>query len=255
MHWTIAEVARMSGVTSRTLRHYDAVGLLPPAHVGRGGYRYYGEAELLRLQRILVLRELGMGLDGIAAVLSEGGDETAVLRAHHAELLRERDRLSRLARTVERTIAERERTKAEVDTMTRRSPEAWFDGFEPARYEREARERWGDGPVDESNRRVARLTDAEKRAIQERFETVVTRLAGLLDEGVPTDDPRTLDAVGEHYGWVSTFWTPDAEAYAGLGRLYVDDPRFREVYDGTREGLADYLSDAMTAYALVHLAD
>ncbi|WTW95973.1 MerR family transcriptional regulator [Streptomycetaceae bacterium NBC_01309] len=255
MSWTIAEVARMSRVTSRTLRHYDAIGLLPPAYVGRGGYRYYGEAELLRLQRILVLRELGMGLDGIAAVLAEGGDETAALRAHHAELSQERDRLARLVRTVERTIAERERSKGAEQTMTRQGPEAWFDGFEPDRYEQEARDRWGDNAVDESNRQVARLTDAEKAALQERFESVVTRMADLLDEGVPTDDPRTLAAVAEHYRWVSTFWTPDADAYSGLGRLYVDDPRFREVYDGTRTGLADYLADAMTAYALVHLVD
>lgn len=251
MSWTIAEVARISGVTSRTLRHYDAIGLLPPAYVGRGGYRHYGEAELLRLQRILVLRELGMGLDAIAAVLAEGGDETAALRAHLTELTRERDRLARLVRTVERTIAERTKEA----TMTRRDPEAWFDGFEPDRYEQEARERWGDEAVDESHRRVARLTGAEKRALQEQFEAVVTRMAALLDEGVPTDDPRTLDAVADHYRWLSAFWTPDADAYSGLGRLYVDDPRFQEVYDTTRPGLAAYLSDAMTTYAVTHLID
>lgn len=67
MTWSTAEVARISGVTSRTLRHYDAVGLLPPARIGAGGLRFYGEAELLRLQRILVLRELGLGLVRIAA--------------------------------------------------------------------------------------------------------------------------------------------------------------------------------------------
>jgi DNA-binding transcriptional MerR regulator len=248
MTWSIAEVARMSGVTSRTLRHYDAIGLLPPARTGANGYRYYGQGELLRLQRILLLRELGLGLDEIGAVLAEGGDETAALRRHHVELLRERDRLTLLARTVARTISEREEEEGRM-----MNPEGWFEGFGNSRYEAEARERWGDAQVDASHRKVAVLTTADKEAVQARFEAVVAQLAGLLDAGVPADDERALDAVDEHYRWVCTFWTPGADAYAGLGQLYVDDERFTEVYERVREGLAVYLADAMTAYALDRL--
>ncbi|HSA53804.1 MAG TPA: MerR family transcriptional regulator, partial [Yinghuangia sp.] len=253
--WSITEVARMSGVTSRTLRHDDAIGLLCPASTGPGGVRRYGEGELLRLQRILVLRELGFGLKRIAATLAEGGDELAALRRHHAELVRERDRLSLLARTVARTIAEREKAADEASPEGGRmsAPQRWFEGFDAARYEDEARARWGDTVVDASNRQVARLSAEEKQGIQERFEAIVERLAGLLGEGVPADDPRTLGVVAEHYRWVSLFWTPDADAYAGLARLYVDDARFAEVYDRVGDGLAAYLSEAMTTYALTHL--
>lgn len=164
MTWSIVEVARMSGVTSRALRHYDAIGLLPPTRIGANGYRHYGEAELLRLQRILVLRELGVGLGEIAAVLAAETDEVAALRAHHERLLAERSRLDRLAATVARTIAELERESArghggehgrdrehghghghgrKDDTMARiHKPETLFEGFDPAAHEAEAAERW-----------------------------------------------------------------------------------------------------------------
>ena len=110
MEWSIVDVARMSGITSRTLRHYDDIGLLRPAGTGSNGYRRYGQDELLRLQRILVLRELGLGLPEIAAVVDERRDRVEALREHHERLLAERDRLSRVAATVARTIAELEQS-------------------------------------------------------------------------------------------------------------------------------------------------
>jgi DNA-binding transcriptional MerR regulator len=102
--WSIVEVARMSGVTTRALRHYDEIGLLPPAGVRNNGYRYYEQAQLLRLQQILVLWELDLGLDDIAAILDRQTDRLMALREHYSRLLRERDRLDRVARTVARTI-------------------------------------------------------------------------------------------------------------------------------------------------------
>lgn len=108
MAWSIAEVARLSRVTSRTLRHYDEIGLLPPAWIGSNGHRHYEEADLLRLQQILLMRELGLGLREIAAVLDRQVDPVAALREHRRRLLAERDRLDTLVRTVSRTIAELE---------------------------------------------------------------------------------------------------------------------------------------------------
>src|ERR1700710_1383025 len=124
--WSIAEVARMSGVTSRTLRHYDAVGLLRPARVAADGRRHYGRAELLRLQRILLLRELGGGLPAIAEALAHGDD--GVLRRHRDGLAQERARLDRLIRTVDRTIEEGGQMAAEE----------MFAGFAHHPYEAEA---------------------------------------------------------------------------------------------------------------------
>lgn len=131
MAWSIAEVARMSKVTSRTLRHYDEIGLLPPAWIGSNGHRYYEEADLLRLQQILLMRELDLGLREIQGVLDSQLDQVAVLREHHQRLLAERDRLETLARTVGRTIAELEEGKDKGHMTKINKPENLFEGFQP----------------------------------------------------------------------------------------------------------------------------
>ncbi len=122
MAWSIAEVARMSKVTSRTLRHYDDVGLLAPAYVGRNGYRYDEQEQLLRLQQVLLLRGLGLGLGAITEVQAGDRDQVAVLRQHERWLHSERGRLGQLADTVSRTI----RQLQGEDQMT--APEL-FEGF------------------------------------------------------------------------------------------------------------------------------
>jgi DNA-binding transcriptional MerR regulator len=139
MAWSIAQVAKMSKVTSRTLRHYDEIGLLPPAWVGANGYRYYEQEQVLRLQQILIMRELGLGLDAIREIVHRGRDQVEVLTMHRGWLLAERDRFARLARTVTRTIEELEGG----DNVT--SMDHWFEGFDPAKQEElqeEARQRW-----------------------------------------------------------------------------------------------------------------
>jgi len=138
--WSIAEVARMSKVTSRTLRHYDDIGLLSPAYVGSNGYRYYRQEQLLRLQRLLLLRELGLGLGVIAEVLDGQCDQVAALRRHKKWLYAERDRLGQLAGTVSRTI----RQLQGGEQMT--APEL-FEGFadRQAQYEAELVEQHGEG--------------------------------------------------------------------------------------------------------------
>jgi DNA-binding transcriptional MerR regulator len=242
--WSIAEVARMSKVTSRTLRHYDAIGLLPPARVGDGGRRHYGRAELLRLQRILLLRELGLGLDAIAEVLRQSTRDStvAVLRKHREWLLAERGRLARLARTVQRTIDS-------IEEGGEMAAETLFEGFEHNPYEAEARERWGDEAVDASYERIQGWSPAEAEKAKSGYKRVHSGLAPLLAAGVPVDDPRVQELVQLHYEVVSLFWTPDAEAYRGLGQMYVDDERFRRNIGGGNDELVAYLRDAMDVYA------
>ena len=234
----------MSRVTSRTLRHYDAVGLLPPAFLAADGRRHYGRAELLRLQRILLLRELGLGLGAIGEVLGhQSRDSTvAVLRKHREWLLAERARLARLARTVERTIE----SMQEGGEM---AAEKMFEGFEHNPYEAEARERWGDEAVDASYERMRGWTPADAEKARTGPQQVHSGLAALLAAGAPVDDPRVQELVQLHYEVTSLFWTPDAEAYRGLGRMYVDDERFRRNIGGGNDALVEYLRDAMDVYA------
>ena len=168
MAWSIAEVARMSGLTSRTLRHYDEIGLLPPAHVAANGYRHYEREQLLRLQQILVLRELGVGLPEIGRILDEQTDRVAALREHHKRLLAERDRLGTLAATVARTIRDLEESENdEGGDVSINRPENLFEGFDSTQYDEEARERW---PAEfaQSQRAAAAMSPQEMERIDRK---------------------------------------------------------------------------------------
>jgi DNA-binding transcriptional MerR regulator len=240
MAWSTAQVAKMSKVTSRTLRHYDEIGLLSPAWVGGNGYRYYEKEQVLRLQQILVMRELGVGLEAIREIVQQGRDQVEVLRMHRRWLLEERDRFAQLARTVTRTIEELE----EGDDMT--SVAHWFEGFDPARQEelqQEARQRWGASNVDS-----AAPPDMAQWAAQ------LGALVELIDAGHQPGDQEVLDTLDGHYRWLASgSWTPNRESYTGLGNLYADDPRFRKNFDKTDPRLAEFMRQAMTTYAETRL--
>lgn len=252
MAWSIAQVARMSKVTSRTLRHYDDIGLLRPAWVGRNGYRYYEREQLLALQRILIMRELGLGLDAIAEIIHDGRDQVEALRMHHAWLLSEQDRFARLASTVERTIAE-----LEGGDMTTSDMAHWFEGIDPekqAQWQEEARQRWGAEVVDAS---IERVKDKPKDWWQRegsRWLANLRAMVALIDAGKAPDDAEVLDAVQAHYQWICQFWTPNRESYKGLSELYTQDPRFRANFDKTDPRLAEFLRAAMVAYADARLS-
>ncbi len=256
MSWSIVEVARRAGVSSRTLRHYDDVGLVPPAYVGANGYRYYEREQLHRLQEVLVLRELGLPLEGIARVLDGTRDRAGVLREHRAALLTERDRIARLADTVGRTITEIE-GEGGGDLM---SPEELFDGFDTEKqkqYEAELVERYGPSvqeTIEESWRRIGKLAKVDADRIQAQLAQRDAEYAALLEAGVDPADPRVQEVTAGHHRWVCEFWTPGAEAFAGLGDLYVDSPEFKARYDAVRPGLAEYVRDAMAVYAVESLA-
>ena len=252
MSWSIVEVARYAGVSSRTLRHYDGLGLVRPAYVGANGYRYYEREQLHRLQEVLVLRELGLPLDAIARVLDGTVDRVGVLREHRAALLRERDRLERLATAVGRVIEEREGGEL-------MHPQELFDGFDPERqraYEAELVDRYGESArerIAESWRRIGSMSMADAERVQAELARRDEDYAVLMDAGVDPGDERAQALTAGHYRWVCQFWTPDADAFAGLGELYVDSPEFRARYDAVRPGLAAYVRDAMAAYAITAL--
>ena len=244
MSWSIAELARFSGVSSRTLRHYDAIGLLPPAWVAHNRRRHYEHEQLLRLQRILLLRNLGLGLRAIGEIVERDSGEgtVAVLRRHRRWLADEQERLGRLMRTVERTLDDIQEGRA----MT---GETMFEGFEHNPYEAEARERWGDDAVDASHERAKGWSPADAEKARTGLGRVHEGLASLLAAGVPAEDDRAQELVELHYEVTSLFWTPDAEAYRGLADMYVEDERFRTNIGQGNDALVEYLRAAMGVYA------
>ncbi|GAA1441260.1 MerR family transcriptional regulator [Nocardiopsis tropica] len=250
MSWPIGDLCRMSGVTSRTLRHYHRIGLLEPEWTGPGGIRHYGRGELLRLQRILVMRELGMGLAGIARVLDERTGEADALRAHLRDLLAERDRIDTLVDTVRRTIGALEEDDGMHDVDR---PEELFAGFDTTAYTERARAEW---PREWEQARQAdeELTGEDRDRQQAELAARMRRMADHLAAGTPPADPAVQAEVHAHYLGVSRMWTPDAGAFENLGRVYAEEGAWRAVYERVAPGLAEYQRDAMAVYARERLA-
>ena len=249
MSWSIAELAQISGVTSRTLRHYDAIGLLPPAWVAGNGWRHYEQEQLLRLQRILLLRNLGLGLGAVAEILDRDSRRgtVAVLRRHRRWLVEEQKRLRRLAHSIDRTIDE-------LQDGGEMNAEKMFEGFEHNPYEAEARERWGDEAVDASQERMKGWSAADAEKASSGYGRVHEGLAPLLANEVPVNDDRVQALVDLHHQVTCLFWTPDAEAYRGLGQMYVYDERFRSNIGQGNDALVTYLRDAMAVHADARLS-
>lgn len=249
MAWSITQVARMSKVTSRTLRHYDAIGLLPPAWIGGNGYRYYEREQLLRLQQILLLRDMGLGLDTVGEVLDGRHRTLEVLRNHRRWLAAEQERLAKLATTVSKTIEELEGG----DNM---KMEELFDGFDDdrqARYEAELVERFGDGAkehIAEGKRKMQSWTRADADGFMAEWAAIAQAYTGLLERGVTVDAPEALELTDRHYRWICRSWTPNRESYTGLGELYVSEDFAAQFVSAEHAG---YVRDAMAAYALARL--
>ncbi|MFE5796421.1 MerR family transcriptional regulator [Streptomyces sp. NPDC056503] len=251
MDWPIAEVARMSGVTARTLRHYDETGLLPPARIGANGHRYYGERQLLRLQQILVLRALGVGLPEIGRILSEEVDEVDALRGHRRRLLAERDRLDALAGTVSRTIAELEQSRKDDRPMSINRPENLFEGVTPSHYEANMR----DHPelAQEVGRRAATMSQADADAAHRERTAQMIRLAELMAAGRPADADPVQAEIDTQYRALTELRAVSVEEYRAIGRSLVDNETWRAAYEAVAPGLAAYQRDAMEVYAATRL--
>lgn len=244
--YTIHQLARLAGVSTRTLRYYDQCGLLPPRAVRANGYRIYGQQEVDRLQQILFYRELGMELSQIGRILdSESFDGLDALKAHLAALMDRRARLDRLIGNVRRSIA---CMKGEED-MT---DEEKFEGFQDKliadnerAYGREAREKYGDAEVDRSNANIKSMT-AERYA---ELEALTAELNRTLKAACETGDPQgatAQQACALHKRWLCFYWAHySREAHLGVAQMYADDPRFTAYYDAIAPGCAVFLRDAV----------
>lgn len=248
---TVTEVARLSGVSVRTLHHYDQIGLLKPAFTGQNRYRHYGQEELLRLQQILLHRELGIPLLEIGAILDAPGfDRVRALRQQRVRLSAEAKRYAQLVRTIDRTIAslEGERAMRNADLYKGISPDKQAD------YEAWLAEQYG-GDMPErialGKRKYEALSEAEKQQLNQELHDMEQGLAEGLRRGVPMGSPSLDPLLARHRAWVSEMWGRPCppEAYAGLADLYLQHPDFIARYETIEPGFAEYLSGSMKVYA------
>ncbi|WP_049576794.1 MerR family transcriptional regulator [Nonomuraea sp. SBT364] len=251
MSLSVGQVSRLAGVTVRTLHHYDEIGLLSPGERTAAGYRRYTDDDLVRLQQVLLYRELGFPLEEIAVILDDPRvDELTQLRRQHELLIRKSDRLREVITAVERAIEAR----ARGITLTPEERLEVFGAFRPEDHDAETERRWGgtDAYAD-SRRRVASYTKADWLALKAEAAAVGEELAAAYTAGLPAGGEPAMDLAERHRLHISRwFYTCTYDIHRCLGELYVSDPRFTAVYDEAAPGLAGYVRDAIAANAARH---
>ncbi|WP_088006682.1 MerR family transcriptional regulator [Indiicoccus explosivorum] len=249
MEYTVQKLAELAGVSARTLRYYDEIGLLKPGRIRTSGYRIYGRKEVDRLQQILFYRELGMPLEQIAAVLdSRDFSRLETLKEHRRHLLKKQQRLSQLLTNVEASIS-----AAEGETVM--NDKAKFEGFKKraveeneAKYGEEVRRKYGDAAVDRSNAQFLSMTEEGADRIKRIEEEMFTALEAGMDAGDPGGE-AAQQAAALHREWLTFYWDSyNPEAHAGVADMYVADDRFKAYYDKQREGMAQFLRHAIHVY-------
>jgi DNA-binding transcriptional MerR regulator len=247
MTYTIKEIADLAGVTTRTLRYYDEIGLLSPAEIGGNGYRHYDQDSLLQLQQILFLRELDVSLKDIQLIMSRPDfDLLRALQRHRLALQNRAKRLDKLIDTIDRTIA-----AIKGDSMM--SARDYFEGFDETQYEEETRERWGDTPqYAESQKKWAGYSREQKEAIKAEGGRLTTRMVGQDPHAAP-DNPEVQAAIGEYYAYLNRyFYACDLDFLRELADGWVADPRFAINYERIREGGAAFVREAVHIYCDRH---
>lgn len=249
MEYTINKLAKIAGISTRTLRWYDECGLLKPHRINSNGYRIYGQSEINRLQQILFYRELGVALTEIGRILSAADfDALAALQNHHDALCAKRNQLTRLITNVEKSI---HAVKGEI-TM---SDDEKFEGFKQElidrneqQYGEEIRAKYGDDTVNRSHAKVKGLTAAQYAEIETLSQEIKDTLKAAFEQGDPAGE-LAQKACELHRRWLCFFWdTYSKQAHLGVTQMYVDDPRFTEYYDKIAPGCAAFLRDAVRVF-------
>lgn len=249
MQYTTAQLAALSGVTTRTLRYYHQIGLLRPDKTIGGGVRVYGPAAVDRLQHILFYRELGLELSQIQEILDNPDfDSLAALRSHRTALLEQRDRLSALLKTVDKTIRARERGIPMPDDKKFEAFKQKLVDENERLYGAEVRKQYGEETVAASNKQLLNMSQEAYSQMEQTGKAILD----ALDEAFETGDPHSeaaQRAASLHKQWLAFTWPSySAEAHAALAERYVEDARFSAHYDRGTPGKAALLRDAILAY-------
>lgn len=250
MEYGIRELAEMAGVSMRTLRWYDRLGLLKPARVGENSYRFYTEREVNRLQHILFYREMGLELKTIGEMLDDPSfDRMTALQDHLRMLEQERDRTDRMIACLKRTIEAEERN----EDMTAHEK---FEAFKrnaveenEKKYGREAREKYGNEAVDASNARMMNMSEDKYNEWQRIDAEIRSRLETAVRNGLRADSAEGAAIAELHKKWLCFTWAKYTnQAHAGVAEMYIMDERFTRYYDANTPGCAQFLRDAVKAW-------
>ncbi len=250
MEYSINALAKLSGITSRTLRWYDETGLLKPLRTTAAGYRIYGPEQVNRLQDILFYRALGFELSTIRAILDDPDfDRQTALQSHLAALEQQKTQLDGLIRSVRKTLSA-------LQGETTMTDHEKFEAFKrqaveenESKYGKEAREKYGNKAVDESHAKMMGLSPENHQRWQQLDGEILSSLAAAVESGAAPDSEIGRSIAAMHKEWLS-FTLPQytPQIHAGLAMMYTADERFTAYYDKTVSGCAAFLQDAILAY-------
>ena len=253
MEYTVQKLADLAGVSPRTIRYYDEIGLLKPARINSSGYRIYEVKEVDRLQQILFYWELDVDLENIKKIMNDPDfNDLAALKKHREKLRMERERLDLLLANVEKTIKAKERG-------TKMSDKEKFAGFirgmveeNERKYGKEAREKYGEEVVERSNQKVLNMTEKEYKEITGLEKEFMETLLAAFKKGDPAGE-LAQKAADLHRQWLTFYWDNySEEAHAGVTNLYVADERFKDYYESyfteKQPGIAEFLREAVHIY-------
>lgn len=242
--YTVHGLAKLAGISARTLHYYDEIGLLKPIRLADNGYREYGEIELLRLQQILFFRELDFPLQEIKQILdSPDFLMVAALRDHKKMIRLKQKRLEGLIQTIDKTIKRMSKQQSMND-------EELYDAFKDEdvkQYQAEAKDRWGNTDAYKTSMaKVFKMTKVEMDELKKKGIEHTKKLAAVMDR--PVSSKEVQDLIAESYKGVNFFYDCPIEIFRNMGQMYVDDPRFTKYYDQHRPGLAVFVRDAIEYY-------
>lgn len=249
MTYTVSQLAELSGVSNRTLRYYDQIGLLNPARINESGYRIYEQEEVDKLQQIVFYRELEISLDEIKEIIQQPTfNRMKALENHYYNLKQQRERLDKIIQTVKKTIAN---NKGEIIMQDREK----FEGFKEkaikeneTKYGREIRMQYGDDLIDQSNKKFKNMTQTDYDAWKNLEKEIIDLLYEAYQTGNPASELAQLLAA-KHKDWLMYTWPEySKEAHAGLAEMYVNDATFTDYYDKHVEGGTQFLKDAILVF-------
>ncbi|MBA2650861.1 MAG: MerR family transcriptional regulator [Tatlockia sp.] len=248
MPYTVIKLAKLSGVSPRTLRFYDEISLLKPAFYGENNYRYYEEEQLLMLQQILFYRELGFPLDEIQRIIAAPDfDKVEALVSHKSKLELTLARTEKLVKTINKTIEHLRGNLTMPDSEM-------YDGFDPKKQQEHEKYMIDSGiltqkQVDESWKRVSHWKKDNWEQFKQKGEQLNQDLAKAMNIQLDPSDKEVQALMQRHFDWVNTFWTPTKESYLSLGQMYLDHPDYRTFYNKYHPNLVEYLVAAMKSFA------
>jgi DNA-binding transcriptional MerR regulator len=244
--YQVKKVARLAGLSIRALHHYDSIGLLVPSARSDAGYRLYDDDDLLRLQQILIGRELGLPLEDIRRALDDPAFDV------RKELLAQRQQLERRARQTAAMIAAVDAALALVAKPGEEGGmDRIFEGFTVSKFEAEAQQRWGETDAyKEAARRTKGYTKEDWTRQHAEAHALYSDAAALMKAGRVATDTEVLDIAERHRLLIDRWFYPcSPEMHQGLASLYESDARFTEAIDAHAPGLSTFLVAAIRANA------